>query len=45
MTIMLQGSKPFSYVRLKLFSVLCCYAGWQGLTWIETLKRWANLFN
>lgn len=27
----------------KLFSVFCCY-GWQGWTWMENWKSWANVF-
>ena len=28
----------------RLFPVTCCYK-WQGWTWIETWKTWANFFN
>ena len=28
---------------LKLLPVVCCYE-WQGWTWMETCKSWANVF-
>ena len=29
--------------ELKLSPVICCYE-WQGWTWMETCKSWANVF-